>query len=154
MASASSWTRQTLLYRVALLPEVDLYLRPALSVKLGHGAKVVDRDGKQWVDAVEQEDANGHDVFRDRDDTLDEPEPGSFVFFGNLPLHEGSRHVDGKPRLRDARGIAFFGKQVEVLDAAVENVDRVHDTHDSDLWDIELHGTAYDVFRSETDDAR
>src|SRR5688572_4627330 len=143
MASPSPWARQTLLHCVALLPDVDLDLRPALGVKLGHGAKVVDRDGKQWVDVVEQEYANGHDVLRDRDDTLDQLQPRPFVFLRNHLLDEGSRHVDGKPRLRDAGGIALLGNQVEVLKTAVENVDRMHDTHDSNLRNVELYGSTY-----------
>src|SRR5688500_5080235 len=88
-------------------------------MQLGDRRESVERDSKQWVDTVAQEHANGRDVFGDCDDPLEEFQSRPFIMSCDSVPNECAHHIDGQSRLRDAAGIALFGKQIEICFSAI-----------------------------------
>ena len=91
-------------------------------------SELLERDSLQRIDAVEQKDADGGNINRDLRETFQELEPDSLTTRGDLPRDERTHHAQGEPTLGDPCIVALLWQEMQVLDAAIENVHGMNDS--------------------------
>jgi hypothetical protein len=91
-------------------------------VEGGGGSEILEWNGVQWIDAIEKKYPDGGDITGDIGDTFKEFEAGPLALGGNLLPNECARDIESEPRLGDSSVGPFLGEQVQILDAAVQDI--------------------------------
>src|ERR1700689_638018 len=78
-------------------------LRPANLVEGRRGAEVLERNGLQWIDAVEKEYSDGGKITGDVGNPLEKLEADPLISGGHYLPNECARDIHGKQRLGDSR---------------------------------------------------
>jgi hypothetical protein len=97
-------------------------------VEGSRGSKVVERNAFQWIDTEEEKYPDCGHITSDIGDTPKEFEANPLVSSRNFLSNECTRDIHGEPSLGDSSIRAFLGKQVQILDAAVQHIRGVDDS--------------------------
>src|SRR5208282_6060244 len=100
-------------------------LRPTHFVKRSCGSKVLERNGLQGIDVKEKKHPDCGYITGDFGDALKQFETSPLVPTSDFLPNECTRDVHGEPCLGDARIGAPFWQQMQILDAAVQYIQRV-----------------------------
>lgn len=73
----------------------------------------------------------------------------TFPVSGYLLADERADHIHGQPCLRNTGGVTLLRKGLEILDAAVKHIERVHHPQLANFRHVDLTRTAYQILRRE-----
>jgi hypothetical protein len=117
------------------------------------GSKVLERNTLQGIDAKQKKNLDCGDISGDIRDSLEKFEANPLVSSGRFLSNECTRDIHSEPRLGDSGVGAFFGQQVQILDAAVQHIYGVDNSQMTDLWYLQFNRAPSKVLGGKTDNA-